>query len=675
MNTPRRRKRWRLLRWLLLIVLTPPLLWLAWNWNDEAPNAAALELSKPLAHGVADADNAWLLLVGMGAAEGEDPIALGRRRVDAFNANGILATMPPASSGDAVPLAPRLPQDTTPESCPWRIVNCLDWAQTHAPTLQRLREANALRLSRVARLQTLPQWDNVYRMAIDTPFAEIRDLHLYYDLTALDASNAIASGDAAALAAATQRMADTVRFFHRVQGRSQDLITVMVSVTAISRQYTLLDALLDRLDAGQIAALQPTLAAIVEAPAAAVDWSETLRREYQVVLHTTDDETLNIVTDYRRCRERGRDNCLSRSIAGLGFKPQATRNRMAENYLGILHAMQQPAPQLKAAMARAADEARERNPFADGFSGMLRASVYNPIGKVLAAMGPPDFNYAERVHDAEALRRSLVIKIQALQRGLAPADIAAFLATQPPQLANPWTGQPLDWDPRQREIGFVPVSTHFQRQRVGVRYQPRPDPGIGACAAPLRLELREVLAGKQRDAHIVLSCGSGNSAFVAQADQDSADRQRYADVRAVELDGRLDVQAWLLSDKGGLLLFETRGADAASTAPIWLDQAGAKGDGTRIELRLSRPADAAPMISAAVRALPANVLLQQIAAASPLRIAGTELAGTARIGLMFDIPAVDAVQLAAAAAGLEAEPRDEQHVVLRRTTATAAPAR
>lgn len=665
-DTPRRRQRWRLLRWLLLVLLAPPLLWLAWNWNDEAPNAAALELSQPLAHDVADADNAFLLLVGIGAAEGEDPMAFGRRRVDAFNADGVAATRP-ASSADAVPPQwPQLPQDSTPELCPWRIVDCLDWTQTHADTLQRLRQANALRQRRVATLLTLPQWDNVYRMAVDTPYPETRDLALYYDLTALDAGTALASGDAAALAAATQRMADTVRFFRRVQGRSQDLISLMISVAAISRQHRLLEAMLDRLDQKQIAALQPLIDVIVAAPATAMDWNETLRREYQVVAQVTDEETLNLATDYRRCREAGRDKCLGRRIVGLGFKPQATRNRLAENYLGILHAMQQAPAQLKRAMAGAVDAARERNPDTESFGGLLRTLVYNPIGKVLAAVGMPTFNYAERVHDAEALRRSLVAKIQALQRGLAPADIPAFLATLPPQLANPWTGQPLDWDPRQREIGFVPMSTHSQRQRLGARYQPRPDPGIGACAAPLRLELREVLAEKQRDAHAVLSCGSGNTAFVQQADQDSPDRQRYVDVRAVELDGRLDVQAWLRSDNGGLRLFETRGADAAGTAPIWLDQAGAKGDGTRLEVRLSRPADAPPMVSAAARALPANALLQQIAAAAPLRITGIELAGAARVGLLSDIPAADAVQLVAAAAGLELEQREPRHLLLRR---------
>ena len=71
---------WRVLGWIALVLCLPPLAWLVWNRIDEAPNADALRWGNPPVREVPDADNAWLYLFGVGAAENDDPVAYGRRR-------------------------------------------------------------------------------------------------------------------------------------------------------------------------------------------------------------------------------------------------------------------------------------------------------------------------------------------------------------------------------------------------------------------------------------------------------------------------------------------------------------------------------------------------------------------------------------------------------------------
>lgn len=676
-RTKRRRSAWRLAGWLSLILLAPPLLWLAWNWNDEAPNAAAAELSRPLAHDVADADNAWLLFAGIGAAEGDDPIALGRRRVDAFNARSAVSVLKkdePRNPLDQDPLPlqrPRLPQDSTPEPCPFRIVNCLDWTQAHAPTLARLRAANAVRQQRVARALTLPRWDNLYRLTLDTPVIDVGDLLQYFDLLANDAAVALNEADDAALATALARMGEVVRFFNAARAGSQDLLSLMLNVTFLTRHYLLLDQILDRLDAAAVAAHRPAIDAILAMPSAPFDWSETIRREYQMVADLTGEGRLGFVTDFHACVDRGEEKCVGRSIVGFAFKPQATRNRFADSYRDYRQAMNAQAPALKLALATARGEIQQRNAAFGDFGSSVRAVVYNPIGRTLVARAMPEFvGYAERIHDVEALRRSLVLKVEALQQGVGVNAIPAFLAEQPSALSNPWNGRAFEWDPRRREIGFVPGSNQWHRSRLGARYQPLPRAGVSSCAQPLRLELRETQGDEQRAVHAVFSCGVGNSSFLASAADESQDRERYIDVRAVAADGRIDIEALMQPEDGKLRLYETRGADAAATAAIWLDPAAVSGDGTRIAVTLA-PADEAPiMVSVAARSMPAR-LLQQIATAAQLRIDHIELAGEQRVGMLFDIPAGDAIELIAAAAGLDVDARDARHFVLRRTSTVA----
>ena len=70
----------RVLLVLLLLALSPFLVWWIVNRIDESPSPEAQRFAAPPSRSVADVDNAWLYLAGLGAPESEDPRVLGRRR-------------------------------------------------------------------------------------------------------------------------------------------------------------------------------------------------------------------------------------------------------------------------------------------------------------------------------------------------------------------------------------------------------------------------------------------------------------------------------------------------------------------------------------------------------------------------------------------------------------------
>ena len=194
---PRRpRPRWRrVLGWILFVLCLPPLAWLAWNRIDEAPNADAQRWGNPPVREVADAHNAWLYLLGIGAAEGDDPVAFGRRRVDAYVAR---ARRDPMAAADPLEDDRNAPVpyvgtvegiDGIAQLCPRRGTNCIDWAAAHRPALERLADANRLRLQRLDSAIALPQWKEAPLLSGDFPTPSVQLVAAKLNLLALDAND------------------------------------------------------------------------------------------------------------------------------------------------------------------------------------------------------------------------------------------------------------------------------------------------------------------------------------------------------------------------------------------------------------------------------------------------------------------------------------------------------
>ena len=83
-------------------------------------------------------------------------------------------------------------------------------------------------------------------------------------------------------------------------------------------------------------------------------------------------------------------------------------------------------------------------------------SVYNPIGKYLAALAGAREPYPARAWDGAAFQRLLRLSYEIRRQRVAPADIPAFLARHPEWGHHPADGRPFLWD---EKTGTLRVQT------------------------------------------------------------------------------------------------------------------------------------------------------------------------------------------------------------------------
>jgi hypothetical protein len=215
---------------LMLIPLLPALAFLVWNAIDESPSPAALRYAAAVDQPVvADADNAWLVMAGLGAPPGDDPVALARRRVAAYAARAALRPTPAADSAeqalfvDPVPaILPDAARDGIDAFCAARNQDCVQWARTHRSALLRLQRSNALRLRRFEALLQLPAWQVLYpaEINVDHPDMSVMDLHA--NLIAVELAEQGEPSRRSNAPAALANLASSVEFWQRVRQPPQD---------------------------------------------------------------------------------------------------------------------------------------------------------------------------------------------------------------------------------------------------------------------------------------------------------------------------------------------------------------------------------------------------------------------------------------------------------------------
>ena len=73
--------------------------------------------------------------------------------------------------------------------------------------------------------------------------------------------------------------------------------------------------------------------------------------------------------------------------------------------------------------------------------------IYNPMGNYLAGLGGANYaKFVPRTIDADGLLRLVSLQIQIAAQNIPESEIPAFLKNADPQLRDPYTGQPMQWD-------------------------------------------------------------------------------------------------------------------------------------------------------------------------------------------------------------------------------------
>jgi hypothetical protein len=101
----------------------------------------------------------------------------------------------------------------------------------------------------------------------------------------------------------------------------------------------------------------------------------------------------------------------------------------------------------------------------------VRISWYNPIGRVLVAIGA-GASYDDdpaRVFDIAAFQRLVFLAYQIRQRGIGFRDIPAFMKQHPQWSTHPIDARPFYWSPAEGTLGVRPIGYEAARARFSLK--------------------------------------------------------------------------------------------------------------------------------------------------------------------------------------------------------------
>jgi hypothetical protein len=473
-----RRRRWRSFRWLALLLL-PPLIWFIANRIDEAPNADALRWGNPPERNVADAQNAWLYLLGIGAADGDDPVVHARRRVDAYIAR---ARRDPDGEpdpqeddrNDPIPYVGSVDGiDGFAQLCPRHESRCIDWATAHRPALQRQAQANSVRLQRLDAALALPQWQEAPLLSTNFPAPSMTLAALKANLLALDAD------DPSRLPAVADELARHAALWRRATEQGEWLLSRSFGFAFIGRYQRLLAELYERATPAQREAMQPALDSVFAAPAPAATNLDVVAYDgFQITVAGLRGATPGLWQSLGNCMRGTPENgtCGNDLLASATYLPQATSNIVAKLSTARAEFLAAGPADEAAAMQRYTQRIEREDPSRG--AATFAAKAYNVTGRRLAFESIPEPVWRKHLNDHETLRRMLLIRIAAIRADIPHAQMPEFLATQPVELRHPYPGRSITWRPGlQALVAAAATERSFENDVIVVPYaSPAPPP-------------------------------------------------------------------------------------------------------------------------------------------------------------------------------------------------------
>lgn len=471
-SLPRRVSRFALksLLGLAAVVLIPVLALWTYNRFDEAPTPSAQHWFAPVQHTVQDVENAWLYMLGLRAAENDDPIAFGRRRLNAYEARKAQrGDFPPSTeeddlSPDPLPFQQDDTQGKQVDLCDPDKRDCLEWAKTAAVQLVELERANALLLRRYETLLDMSRIDDVSTPSSDEPLPDTdKEAALYRALILRDLANPATRADA------LKRMAHVVEFWQRVEQPAPSLWMKVIAERTRERYMRILDGLINQSGESGLNSLHDVIDLILREPTPAQrEWEGVLHREALQFRNTIDKGIFPGPIDAIRYCQSG---CLKGWLIAQFFVPQATRNLYARLWDAVLEVHDGDPRKISEANARVSQIVESAMPLTGSAKETLRRISYNATGKIMTIIALPAYlQYLDIQHDTEALRRMLLLKISALKQYISAQKMPEYLAQQLDVLVDPYTGEPFGWDAATREIRFAPRSKKWKDAPFDVTY-------------------------------------------------------------------------------------------------------------------------------------------------------------------------------------------------------------
>jgi|WetSurMetagenome_2_1015567.scaffolds.fasta_scaffold00091_33 hypothetical protein len=419
--------------WLAIIVFYG-VLFSALAFYDEQPSNEMLEnLARPLPE-VIEPGNAWLAIMGFSAPEGISPSDYGKKKMLRLKA------MLDAGMSSREQLRGLLDdgldklefKGMTPFIHDKKEGGMLRYALRHNKEIRALERDNKELLRRYESLRDYPgyaepiDYGSYAPMPLLSPILETQKLRLL-----LSADNARNGNYAAALSG----LREDTEFWRFISGNSRQFITKFLSIACLHQNIRL---------AAEFGANLPL--------------SDKERKILSDILRPFDKGETAMRESFRgefRYTQKSMEMAYptgQRTIEGIFYKRNATDNLFYQYWANFI-TLDELSPQQFAVEAR-------KTANVNGVREKIGLRfLYNPVGEILALIGKGSISgYIEKGHDMEGLRRLALLKILIRSEKILPVQIQKYIDSHKADLGNPYTGEPMKWDPDQQALYFDKLS-------------------------------------------------------------------------------------------------------------------------------------------------------------------------------------------------------------------------
>jgi len=443
---------WIVLLPLAIVVVVAAGLMAYVSFDEEiTPETRAMMVRAPA--GKVDDRNGYVDFLAMGAPEGQDLAAWGRKAAQAFMAQedpGFART----AEWKASTRSHLRPTRDAAGWCAPEKQDCLALAaakrEALAPTLQAATNAELLRRYRIARGK--PEFTDlpVSNLLAEGPAHSM--LAQAAAMVRLDIALRTAGGD---LEGAVAELELEAAFHRRILDGGRSLAITVVGASLLSRDLLLASELL-RGGGEALAPFKARLLALAEAPIST--------RSVETAMRTEAAASMDFVS-----RMRDRPEVLAAAMEPLvpsyasGLAVRYMRQGQTMNTLaGLLRLDIAVAGVPATGFAAAAKAALEHRKAL--FEQPWHAELSNPVGYEIVRLVVPASAMApqvSRIHDLEGLRRMVHLQARAASDGIADeAGIAALVAAEAAKgVVVPYTGKPFAFDAATRRLSFETPGT------------------------------------------------------------------------------------------------------------------------------------------------------------------------------------------------------------------------
>ncbi|MDR2219280.1 MAG: hypothetical protein LBE24_01720 [Methylobacillus sp.] len=433
---PQAKRMLRLALWVIIPMALALSVGIWWLTHDEPlmPEvAAALRFEPPAPETMRD--NGYFTLLGLGAPPDEDALVAGQR----FFAAQLQSYESYRRTGKSEPFADSHHRiDQRPSSCNAEVDDCYAYYVAHAEELKANLAEHATLTTHYLSLQDKPVYEEIvppYFAIALANYPDAVDASALIDMRAALLLNEGHVDEALAL------LETNAQIHHKMMQGSRTMIGFMISLAMDVRQQRLISSALRHvpaLSADHAQRLDALVSSLASVPiTAALEYE----MQTQLLLYDTLPKMASIADE--------EDYLVNGPWFNLLYLTNATLNTAYRQWQEPLRLSRLPPDQLakEVAVRRKTGDATE--------SSGLPLPSRNYVGNVLLSMASIDFMiYIERAHDVEGYRRLIRLQIAALHERVPPEKMPEWLATQPPELRDPYTLQPMKWDAATQSLVF-----------------------------------------------------------------------------------------------------------------------------------------------------------------------------------------------------------------------------